>query len=306
MKIARLIAKNLIEFVLISWAILTIVFFLINSIPASSVLTNLPNEAQKDAIEAKYHLNDPLVMRYFYYLGNIFKGDFGVSLSFLPGAELNDFVWGRFATSMTIGVIALFITLVIGIPLGVVVGMRPGKVMDTSATIVTSILISVPSVIFATMLLLFGRAVGIPYVYDKTSFATYILPALALGLTPIVTYVRYIRVEMNSEINSMHAKFASVKGVSRRRFVWTHALKPALFPVITFLPAAVLSVFLGGLFTEKIFNIPGSGGLLVSAIQTNDYNIVLFMTVINAMTTVLAFNIRDVLYNVLDPRVGGR
>lgn len=305
MKALKLIFKNILEFFLISWAILTIVFFLINSIPASSSLTSITNETSKKAIEAKYHLNDPLIIRYFIYLKNIFLLDFGISMSFLPGADLNSFVWTRFGTSMTIGVIALAITLLIGIPLGVFVGMKPGKIVDTTATVVTSILISIPAIIFAIILLLIGKKVGIPYVYSSNSFLTWILPALALGLSPIVSYIRYIRVEMNREINSMHAKFAALKGAKRSRFVWRHALKPSLFPVITFLPGAVLTVFIGGLFTEKVFQVPGSGGLMVSAIQTNDYNIVLFMTVVNSMTTVLAYSIRDVLYNILDPRVKG-
>ncbi len=101
----------------------------------------------------------------------------------------------------------------------------------------------------------------------------------------------------------MHAKFAYLKGVSRTRFVIKHALKPSLFPIITFFPFAVLGTFLGGIFVEKFFQIPGSGGLLITAIQAKDYNIILIMVVIYSAMTVLAYNIRDVMYSLIDPRV---
>lgn len=303
MKILKLIGKNLIEFIIVTWIILTIVYFLINSIPGSNTITAGLSDAQKTSINLKYGLNDPIIIRYFRYLFHLIQGDLGISFSFLPGSKINSFLWTRFLTSFTVGAIALIITLVFGIPLGIIVGRSPGKVMDITSSIFISIIISIPSVIFALFLLLFGKSVGIPYIYDDANFATWILPAFALGIAPSIVYVKYIRTEMNREIHSMHAKFAYLKGASRTRFVIKHALKPALYPIITFFPGAVLGTFLGGIFVESFFQIPGSGGLLVSAIQVKDYNIILILVTIYSAMTILSYSLRDILYSILDPRV---
>ena len=302
-KTTKLIFKNLFEFVFIAFIILTIVYFLLNSIPGATSLTNITNEQSKQEIMEKYHLSGPLIERYGYYLKNIFQGNLGVSTSFMPGAEINSFIWERFLTSMTVGSISLIITIFLGIPLGVFIGMSQSKIIESSSSFIISMLISIPTVIFVIFFLILGKTMGIPYIYSKNNFITWILPACSLGIVPSVYYIQYIKTEMITEINSMHAKFAAVKGISRLRFVWLHALRPSLFPVVTFIPFSFLTVFLGGLFTEKFFQIPGSGGLLLSSIQTKDINIVTFLVVLYALITVLGYNIRDILYKLIDPRV---
>ena len=303
MKLLKLIGKNLIEFIIVTWVILTIVYFLINSIPGSNNMTANLSDTQKAAVEAKYGLNDPMIIRYFRYIWHLMQGDLGISTSFIAGQDINKFLWSRFATSFTVGIVALVITIVIGIPLGIIVGRSPGKAMDVGSSIIISIFVSIPSVVFALLLLLIGKYAGIPYIYDKGSFATWMLPALALGISPSIVYIKYIRTEMNREIHSMHAKFAYLKGATRTRFVIRHALKPSLYPIVTFFPGAVLGTFLGGMFVEQFFQIPGSGGLLVSAIQVKDYNIILILVTIYSAMTVLSYSLRDILYRVLDPRV---
>ena len=303
MNILKTIFRNILEFIFVAWAVLTIVYFLINSIPGSNQMTAGLSDTQKHVMEVKLGLDKPLIIRYFTYLGHLLTGDLGISTSFRPGVPINDFLWKRFLVSFSVGSIAMIVTLIIGIPLGVLVGRSPGKLMDASASFIIAIMISIPGVVFGLLFLLMGKGLGIPYVYDSKQFVTWILPALALGILPSTTYIRYIRTGMNQEINSMHAKFAYLKGASRTRFVIRHALKPALFPVVTFLPMAILSTFLGGIFIERYFQIPGSGGLLISAIQTNDYNIILILVTIYSAMTVAAYSIRDVMYKVMDPRM---
>ena len=302
-KTMKRIFKNLVEFLIIGLTILVISFFLLNSIPGSSSLENIPNEQARIEIMEKYHLSDPLVERFWYYLSNLFNGNLGISTSFIPGAEINSFIWDRFLTSMTVGSVSLCITLFLGIPLGVFAGMSRSKIVDSSSAIFISLFVSIPSIIFAIFLLTMGKEIGMPYIYSRDSFVSWILPSLSLGISPAVFYMRYIKTEMNREINSMHARFAAIKGVSRMRFVWLHALRPSLFPIVTYLPFSFLGVFLGGLFTEQFFQVPGSGGLLLSSIKTKDINIVNFLVVLYAATTILAYSIRDILYALIDPRV---
>ncbi|WP_408634341.1 ABC transporter permease [Mycoplasmopsis alligatoris] len=292
-----------IEFIVVAWIVITVTFFLINSVPGSTAISAGLDDAQKAAIEAKYGLDLPLIQRYFVYLKNLINGDFGISLSVFPGYQLNDFIWVRFLKSFYVGIFSVALTLSIGIPLGVYVGSNPDKLPDHIATVFVSMLSSIPSLVFALLLLLIGREVGLPYIFEDKNLLTYILPGLALSLGSIIVYIKYIRTELNRELNSQHAKFCYLKGLSKRRFVWKHALKPSLFPIATFFPVVIFGSFIGSLFVEQIFFITGSGGLLLQAITSKDYNIILFMVTLFSLITILSYTLRDILYEVIDPRV---
>ncbi|VEU76623.1 ABC transporter permease [Mycoplasmopsis columbina] len=300
------VAKMFLEFIVVAWIVITITFFLINSIPGSTTITAGLDDAAKAAVEQKYGLNLPLVQRYWIYLGNLLRGDFGISLSVFPGTQINDFIWVRFFKSFLVGIFSVGLTLLIGIPLGVYVGMNPDKLPDHLATLIVSIFSSIPSLVFALWLLLIGRSLNLPYLFNEKDIATYILPGLALSLGSIIVYIKYIRVELNRELNSQHAKFAYLKGLTKRRFVWTHALKPSLFPIATFFPVVIFGSFIGSLFIEQIYFITGSGGLLLQAITSKDYNIILFMVTIFSLLTILSYTLRDALYQIIDPRVRKR
>ncbi|QVJ97133.1 ABC transporter permease [Mycoplasma mycoides] len=292
-----------IEFFVVAFIVITATFFLINSVPGGTGLTAGLDEAAKAAVEEHYGLNQPLLVRYGIYLYNILHFDFGISLSVFPGEKINDFVWVRFYKSFLIGIFSVMLTLLIGIPLGVYVGMNPDKLPDHIATVLVSIFSSIPSLVFALWLLLLGRSAGIPYIFDQANLASYILPGFSLSLGSIIVYIKYIRTELNRELNYQHCKFIYLKGITKRRFVWTHALKPALFPIATFFPVVIFGSFIGSLFIEQIFFITGSGGLLLNAITSKDFNIILFMVTLFSLLTILSYTCRDALYKVIDPRV---
>lgn len=295
--------KIVLEFIVVTWIVITLVFFLINSTPCElGILTGL-SEAQKKAELAKYGLDLPLIQRYFNYLWHFINLDFGISLTLRPRVDINSFIWQRFLTSFSVGIFSVFLTIAIGVPLGIFVGKNPGKFLDNFSTVAIAVLSSIPSLVFSLILLIIGKATKIPYVFDFQDFATYVLPAIALSIGSIVSYVRYIRYELNNELNSMHAKFAYLKNLTRNRFVWTHALKASLFPIATFFPGVVLGSFVGSVFVEKIFLIAGSGGILIDAIQAKDFNIILFLVSIYSLLTIISYTLRDISYELLDPRI---
>ncbi|SBO45583.1 Oligopeptide transport system permease protein OppB [Mycoplasmopsis agalactiae] len=294
----------ILEFFLVAFIVITITFFLINSVPGGTGLTAGLDEAARRAVEEKYGLNQPLIIRYGIYLKNIIHLDFGISLSVFPGERINDFVWVRFYKSFLIGIFSVMLTLVMGIPLGVYVGMNPDKLPDHIATLVVSIFSSIPSLVFALWLLLIGRKLNLSYIFNEKDISTYVLPGLALSLGSIIVYIKYIRTELNRELNSQHCKFCYLKGITKRRFVWTHALKPALFPIATFFPVVIFGSFIGSVFIEQIFFITGcSGGLLLNAITSKDFNIILFMVTLFSLITILSYTCRDALYKIIDQRV---
>lgn len=295
--------KIVFEILVITWIILTITFFILNAAPGKpSLASGVPDSVAK-GIEHKFHLDLSLSQQYWQYIAGLFQWNFGISISLFPGVEINDFIWQRFGTSLLIGIISLALTIFIGIPLGVWAGKNPGRVMDATSTILISVLISLPSMIFGILLLLIGRSIGLKYIYQGDDVSTWIIPALALALPSIVSYVRWIRTSLNEELKSQHAKYAYLKGVSKNRFIWKHALKPALFPIATYFPFVLLSSFMGALFIERIFMIPGSGFLTMDAAQSKDIYIILFMSLISSIMTILSFYLRDWLYIILDPRL---
>ncbi|WP_406613615.1 ABC transporter permease [Mycoplasma corogypsi] len=298
---------TLLEFLIIGLIAISITFFLINIIPGSTTLTSQIKDSElRKAIEAQYNLDLPLIQRYFIYLKNLFSGDFGISLSLFPRQEINAFIWERFYMSFLVGIFSVVLTIVLGISIGVWVGKNPGGVVDVVSSVIVSIFSSIPSIVFALLLVFIGRLIGLPYIFDQRNFLSYILPGLALSLGSIIVYIKYIRTELNRELHSVHAKFAYLKGVTKNRFVWKHALKPALFPIATFLPAVIFGSFIGSVFIEQIFFIPGGGATLLQAIQSKDYNVILFIVVIFSLLTTLSFATRDILYEAIDPRVRRR
>ncbi|EFF41463.1 ABC transporter permease [Mycoplasmopsis alligatoris] len=303
LKLVIRLTKIILEFFVVSFIVVSITFFLINAVPGSNSLTSGLDEAARKAVEQQYGLDLPLTQRYVNYLLGLIQGDFGISLSLFPGLEIQEFIWARFYKSFLVGIFSVFLTVTIGIPLGIIVGKNPGGFIDNASTVLISIFSSVPSIIFALILVFLGRYIGLPYIFDDKNFITYILPGLALSLGSIIVYVKYIRTELNRELNSVHAKFAYLKGLSKSRFVWVQALKPSLFPIATFFPAVIFGSFLGSLFIEQIFFISGSGATLLQAIQTKDYNVILFLIVLFALLTILSYTTRDLLYEAIDPRV---
>lgn len=293
------------EIFVISFIVLTIVFFLMSLMPGSNSLTSGLDPEHKAIIEHKYGYDKSVGFRFLLYIKNIFHGDFGISTSILPNNEISVFIWKRIGTSMSIGIVALILSYAIGFPLGLYVGQRQGKPIDTAASIFTAIFISIPSIVFSLVLLIIGRAIGMPYIFDKSNLATYTLPLLAIVITGIAGVMKFTRLQVVNEMNTQYARLAKVKGVSRRRFIWMHAIKPASFLVVSNLPSAFLGTIFGSMFIEVIFQIPGTGAMLFTAISAKDINVIMFVVIMLTFITVVSFRLRDVIYVMLDPRMRG-
>lgn len=293
------------EIFLISFIVLTIVFFLMSIMPGSNSITSGLDPEHKAIIEHKYGYDKSVGFRYLLYIKNIFHGDFGISTSILPNNEISVFIWKRIGTSMSIGIVSLVISYAIGFPLGLYVGQRQGKPVDTVASIFTAIFISIPSIVFSLVLLIIGRSIGIPYIFDKSNLSTYTLPLLAIVITGTAAVMKFTRLQVVNEMNTQYAKLAKVKGVSRRRFIWVHAIKPASFLVVSGLPSAFLGTIFGSMFIEVIFQIPGTGAMLFTAISAKDINVIMFVVILLTFITVVSFRLRDVIYVMLDPRMRG-
>ena len=298
----------LMEILVISFIAVMISFFIINGTqqsqepPFISALT----DSQKKLKLAEYGLDQPLVKQFGNYLVNLLQGDLGVSYAVSPEKPIGDILWSRMSTTLVINMISIFLALGIGLPLGLILGVKPNGFIDSLSGILVAIIFATPGILVALYLLIIGRAIGIEYVFDKNDPETYILPVIALSIGSIASYIRYIRAELAEQLKSQHAKFAYLKGARKKRFLFKHAMKPVIFPVATYLPESLLISFIGSFVIERIFSIPGSGSLLLEGLQTNDVNLVLTIFLLTTALSVLAFRLRDILYNLVDPRMRKR
>ena len=200
---------------------------------------------------------------------------------------------------MTIGAL-------IGLVLGLIAALWHDTVLDTIATIISVIGVSVPSYVFALALSYqFGfKLRWFPMLYTTADqLGSSILPSVSLSMFTMASIARFTRTEMLEVLGSDYMLLAESKGVSGFSLIFRHALRNALIPIITVLAPLIVDLMTGSLVVEKIFAIPGVGSLLVNAIQSNDYNVVISLSFIYSAMYIAIMLAVDILYGIIDPRI---
>lgn len=261
---------------------------------------------QKAALFAKYGLDKPIVIQFFSYVGNMFRGDFGVSYKIAKNTPISVLIAQRLPVSCRIGFQSVFLGALIGLILGIIAALNHKKIGDTIATIISVIGVSVPSYVFALALSYqFGFKWRLfPMLFStQTPIYSSILPSISLSMFTMASIARFTRTEMLEALGSEYMQLAESKGIYGARLIWRHALRNTLIPIITVLAPLIVDLMTGSLVVEKIFSIPGVGSLLVTAIQSNDYNVVISLSFIYSAMYIGIMLIVDILYGVIDPRI---
>ena len=264
------------------------------------------NESQKAALYAKYGLDKPIVVQFFRYVTNMFKGDLGVSYKISKNTPITQLIASRLPISVGVGFAAVFIGAIVGLFLGLLAAFKRDTAWDTLATVISVIGVSVPSYVFALALSYqFGFKLDLfPMLFSaKDVVRSSVLPSISLSMFTMASIARFTRAEMIEVLGSDYMLLAESKGLSGSKLVFTHALRNALIPIITVLAPLVVDLMTGSLVVEKIFSIPGVGSLLVNAIQSNDYNVVIALSFIYSAMYIGIMLVVDILYGVIDPRI---
>lgn len=265
-------------------------------------------EATEKALYAKYGLDKPLIVQLGIYIGNVFKGDLGVSVP--DGRPVTDIIAQAFPVSLELGVRSLIFAFVLGILLGVVAAVKRGKVWDTAAMLIALIGVSVPSFIIGSLLQYF---LGLR-LYQATGHQIFaimgwagenskLLPAFALAFSSMATISRLMRTSMLDVLNQDYIKTAKAKGLKQRQIVWQHAVRNAIMPVVTVMGPLVAAVLTGAFVVENIFSIPGLGKYFVVSVQANNYTVIAGTTIFYGTFLILANLVVDLIYGFIDPRV---
>lgn len=284
--------------------IMTITFVTMKLLPGSPFKNQDKLTAQQlEVLQDHYRLNDPIPVQFYYYIVDFFKGDLGMSFQF-KNQGVTEIILDKMQPSFIIGMEALLIGIIVGLLLGIFSGIKHHTFWDYGTTILSVIGISIPSFVFAGfMQYFFAVKLGwLPVAYWG-DWKHHIMPALALSFVVISTIARYIRMEMLEVLNQDYIKTARAKGLSNGAIIIQHALKNTLIPVITMLGPLTISILTGSLVIEKIFSIPGIGEQFVVSITTNDYPMIMGLTLLYSALFIGIVFVVDILYGLVDPRI---
>ncbi len=290
--------------IIVLWVIITITFVLMHSIPGGPFTEEkaLPEAVLKN-IEARYHLNDPLWKQYTDYLINILQGDLGPSFKY-ETRTVNDIILESFPVSAELGTATIIISILFGIPAGIISALRQNRWPDYVSMFFATIGISVPSFILATLFIyVFAIKLDLLPAAMWAGPEYMILPSLALAGLPTAFIARLTRSSMLEVLGQDFIRTAKAKGLSKLLIVYRHALKNALIPVITYLGPTIAYIFTGSFIIETIFAIPGLGRHFVTSIYNRDYTVILGITVFYSTLLIFMNFLVDLAYVKLDPRI---
>ena len=285
--------------------LITVAFFLIRVAPGGPFDSEkaLPDDIKAN-LEAKYQLDQPLVVQYARYLWQIVQFDFGPSFHYRDWT-VNELIAQGAPISFTLGALAMLIAFVFGTSIGAWAALRQNSVADYSTMSIAMIGISIPNFVIAPLLVLvFAVTLGVlPAGGWSYSLSHMLLPTIALAL-PMVAYIA--RITRGSMIEVLHSGFirtARAKGLPEREVIIKHALKPALLPVISFMGPAAAGILTGSVVIERIFTIPGIGTHFVQGALNRDYTLVMGVVIFYGVLIILMNFLVDLLYAWLDPRI---
>lgn len=287
-----------------------ITFTLMNSIPGGPWLSDkTPPQSTIDALNEKYGLDKPYIVQLGKYLQNLLKGDLGVSLKMQKNRPVIDIIKEMFPVSAKVGAFAIIWAVVVGIPLGCLAAYHRGKWLDSLLRVITTIGVSIPSFVVASLLLSTfagsNEAIRIfPTIFDASlGPRSYILPCFSLGFYTMCYIARQTRASMLDALGQDYIKTARAKGLKNKVVIFKHALRNALIPVITYLGPQIAFVLCGGFVVETVFSIPGLGRYFVQSIINRDYPLIMGTTIFLSAFLIFMNFMVDVLYKIVDPRI---
>ncbi len=292
--------------------IMTLSFWVIRLMPMS-IFENpeVPPEIQ-EMLEAEMHLNEPMIVQYYYFIeGIVTRGDFGTSVQIRPGLDVVEILSSRIPPTVVLNVFSLLLSLPLGLVVGTAAALKRNKATDNVLSFLIVIFISVPSFVFASLLQYCLTYVWpvFPTLYNSQtmSFAlqlySMVLPIVALSLNPIATIGRYLRGELIETLNSEFLLLARTKGLTRTEATVRHAFRNSLVPIANTIIPMITGIMGGSLVVEKMFAVPGMGGLLIDSILAGDHFLTVALLIFYSAISLVTLLIVDISYGLIDPRI---
>lgn len=277
---------------------------------------NVPPEVRA-ALRAQFGLDDPVWQRYFHWLVNMLRGDWG--FSFVSRIDVDTLIWQRLPVTIAVIGLSQLLALAVALPVGVLAAVKPYSWFDRIASTFAFIGFSLPTFFTGVLFILFFSIYldWLPFVYRAdlsetgwswwlAQFRQSIMPVAVLGLFQAASWMRYVRSSVLDVIRLDYVTTARSKGLAEGVVINKHVVRNALIPVVTLVALQMPAVFGGAIVTEQIFRIPGIGSLLIDAILRNDTPVIMAVTFVFAMLVIVFNLVADILYGWLDPRISFR
>ncbi len=300
----KYILKRIASSIVTLWVVITITFFLMHAIPGDPFTNEKAISPEIMAnLKHKYGLDQPLIVQYGRYLGNLVQGDLGISIKY-KNRSVNDMISEGFPVSAHLGLWSAALGISLGLLLGIIASLNHKGFWDYFVIFIAISGVSIPNFVFAAMFqYAFGVKLGWFPVARWGTPMHVILPALALGLRVVAFQARMMRTSMLDVLSQDYIKTAKSKGLNKRQITWRHAIRNAILPVVTILGPLLAGLLTGTFVIEKIFAIPGLGKFYIQSIQQNDYTVILGTTAFYSTVLIILVFLVDIAYGFVDPRI---
>ena len=286
------------------FVIIGITFIMMHSIPGGPFTREkaLP-DAVLQALNQKYHLDDPLWKQFVDYVKGVVTFNLGPSFQ-RAGVTVNDLIREGFPATLKIGLASVVVIILVGIPLGILSALKQNKWQDGLVMFIATLGVTIPSFVMATgIIYIFSAKLGWLPSNGLTSWKHMIGPVIALSGFSLSFVARLTRSSMLEVLQQDYIRTARAKGLSNNKVIYKHALKNALIPVVTYLGPMIAALLTGSFVIEKVFAIPGMGKHFVESVGNRDYTVLMGITIFYALFLVVMVLIVDILYSLIDPRI---
>ncbi|MGM8212166.1 ABC transporter permease [Virgibacillus sp. W0430] len=316
----KYIIRRIILFIPMLLALSIVVFGLAKAAPGDPFTGKIldPNVEPEVYEQQREELgfNDPIPIQYLNWAASYLKGDFGESIVF-NGRSVQSLIVERFSNTLYLGMFALFITLIVAIPIGIFSARNPYSFLDYTATTFGFMGLAIPNFFFGLVVIyLFSINLGwfpaqgtvsstdvsgLKEIFDRIHHL--ILPGITLGLAGTATYMRYMRSEVLDVLESDYIRTAKAKGMTEKSVLYKHTLRNALIPIITLMGFELGAVLGGAIITEQVFNFPGIGSLFIGSVVNRDYPVVMAISLFLGIAILVGNLLADIFYSIVDPRI---
>lgn len=299
-------AKRLARSVVSLAIIIAIVFCLLRLMPVEGYFSNFDKLSEVEIYNAmeKMGLNDPVPVQLGRFYKQLLKGDLGTSTRYRENYPVSKIVAKKAPISIKFGLLAMAVSLPLGMGLGVLMARKKGGVADKLGTAYIVFIQAVPSAVYYLFLQIYGTdLMKIGLLYDKDKPVTMILPVLSLALPSIASYAMWLRRYMVDEENKDYIKMAKAKGVPKKKIAVQHVFRNAVVPMVQLIPGSLLLTITGSIYVESLYSIPGMGGLLVDVIKKQDNTMVQSLVIVFAVLGIFGLLLGDLLMALVDPRI---
>lgn len=301
------LAKRIGRSIITLFIIVTLVFCLLRLMPIEGYFANFEkmSEVQIQAGLQSMGLLDPVPVQVLrFWKDALLKGDLGVSHIFRVNIPVTEILAEKLPISVTLGVIAMCLSLLVGLPMGLLMGRFKNRWPDKLGTAAIVLIQAVPAAVYYLYIQMYGTtALNVGLLFKAEDWRYWILPVCSMALGNIAFYGMWLRRYMVDESNKDYVRLARAKGVSENKISLFHVFRNAMVPLVQYIPSAFLNTVVGSIYIESLYSIPGMGGLLVTCVQKHDNTMVQGIVLLYACVGIVGLILGDLLMVIVDPRI---